>query len=692
MALGKKKSSLEGEPAKNSSKKDSNGVPVKKKKKVAEVMEEEDAAPPAKKQKLVKKAKPKAADSEAPTAEAEEDSDAPKGSVPVKSMEGLSKITRKCLKDKGFTSLLEVQHRAFGPARAGKDTVGRAKTGCGKTLAFCLPIVERIVAEGLSDGKTGRKPLMLALAPTRELARQIQAELMTVSVAHGLSSTCLYGGTPFGPQCDELRRGLDAVVATPGRLLDHIKRETIDLSKIAFLVLDEADEMLSMGFQEDVEEIMKAAPSKAQKLLFSATMPKWVTNLVAKHLQKDHVIVDVVGEGTENQANENITHQCISCSPVERGDTLADLCKVHAGAFGKTLVFTDTKKECDELGQNATLVSMGAGILHGDIPQNQREVVMDNFRTGKIKLLIATDVAARGLDVPNVDLVVMTHPPQDLDTYVHRSGRTARGGRKGTCVIFYSRYEEYLIRLLQNKKGIPMKRRGPPQPSEVVAQAARDAVRHVDNIHQDNVEAFTKVAEELIAERASPVFLLAAALAAMTGYTARIKSRSLLTSYEGAVAILVESEREIEATSKAWYLLRQHVPQEVSESCKAMQVVKGWHSAIFDCPQDMVQKVLKCECWKGVKFSLATELPELERHPNEGGSMEDDMRSHREAQSRKWDKIKNYKSKEAAEKNERREMHGDKGKGKGKGGGGKGKEGKGKDKGKGKRGGGRGFG
>jgi len=529
------------------------------------------------------------------------------------------------------------------------------------------------------------------MAPTRELAKQIHTEFACIASAHGLVAACLYGGAPFGPQCDELRAGLDVVVATPGRLLDHIRRETISLQSVRFVILDEADEMLSMGFQDDVEDILSHVPSSSQKLLFSATMPKWVKALVSKHLDAGHAVVDVVGEGAENQANKNITHECISCAPFERGETLADLCKVHAGAFGKTLVFTDTKKECDELAQNAKLVAMGAGVLHGDIPQNAREVTMENFRTGKIKLLIATDVAARGLDVPNVDLVVQTHPPQDLDTYVHRSGRTARGGRTGTCVTFYSRNEEYMLRLLQHKKGIPIRRRGPAQPSEIVAQAARDAVRQVDHIHQDNVEAFTKVAEELLAERESPVFLLAASLAAMTGYTERIKFRSLLTSYEGAQAMLLDSEREIEQPSKAWYLLRQMVPHEVSEACKGMQVVKGRRAAIFDCPQEHVPKVLNAQCWRGIKFSVATELPELEPHPNhQGNSVEDDMRQHADSQKRRWEKIKGYRSREAAEKQERRERFGDgdgkgkgRGKGKGKGGADGGAKGKGKGRGRG---------
>merc|ERR1719401_2003406 len=291
-------------------------------------------------------------------------------------------------------------------------------------------------------------------------------------------------------------------------------------------------------------------------------MPKWVQNLISKHLRKDHVVVDVVGEGAENQANKNITHECISCSPWERGETLADLCKVHAGAFGKTLVFTDTKKECYELAQNATLVAIGAAALHGDISQKSREVTMENFRNGKIKLLIATDVAARGLDVPNVDLVVQTHPPQDLDMFVHRAGRTARGGHEGTSVTFYSQREEYVIRLLEHKKGIRMQRVGPPQPTEVVRAATADAVKQLDHVHQDSVDAFTERARELIAERGAEV-ILAASLAALTGHSRRLRGRSLLSAFEGSTAMIFESEKPIESSSKGWYLLRQMLPEDV---------------------------------------------------------------------------------------------------------------------------------
>mmetsp|Transcript_12628 Transcript_12628/g.28681 ORF Transcript_12628/g.28681 Transcript_12628/m.28681 type:complete len:679 (-) Transcript_12628:29-2065(-) len=644
-------------------------------KKKASADEKEETAPTKVEEieggKDAKRSKAKAADAES--------SDALTGALALDKVAGLGEVSRGALEKRGFSTLLEVQHRAFEPIFSGKDTVGRAKTGCGKTLAFCLPVIERIVKDSLSTGKRGRKPLMLGLAPTRELAKQIFNEFLSVATCHKLTATCLYGGTPFGPQVEEVRAGVDAIIATPGRLLDHLKRQTFDLDNVQFAILDEADEMLSMGFQEDVEAIFSYVPANAQKMLFSATMPKWVETLIKKHLKADYVVVDVVGKGADNQANANITHKCISCSPKERGDTLADLCKAHAGEFGKTLVFAETKKDCDELAKHPTLVRMGAAVLHGDIPQTQREVAMDNFRSGKIKLLIATDVAARGLDVPSVDLVVMTRPPGDLDTYVHRSGRTARGGKTGTCVVFYARNEEYLIRLLQNKKKIPLKRCGPPQPCEVVAQAARDAVRQIDDIHQDNVDAFAKIAEELVAERGSPVFLLSAALAAMTGYTDRIKSRSLLTSFEGYVTIQMENERPLETTSKAWYLLRNNVPQKVSDAARAMSLVKGRLSAVFDCAQDDVQTILHAEPWKGIKFSQVEELPELEPDPRQQEISDESL--HADWKKRKWSKIASNKYDESDQK--RRRFDDDWGGG-GKGKGGRGFKGKGESKGKGK--------
>jgi len=522
----------------------------------------------------------------------------------------MSESTKKVLSGRGITALFEIQAKAFRPAFEGRDVVGRAKTGCGKTLAFVLPLVERILSQGWAKEQTGRRtPLCISLAPTRELAKQILTDFEGVGGAAGLYTSCFYGGTPFGPQCEQARSGIDVLVCTPGRMLDHIRRGTIDLSRCRMLVLDEADEMLSMGFQEDVDAILNALPQdKVQKLLFSATIPKWVNALVSKHLHEP-VQIDVAGEDV-NATNLLIKHQCVSCPPQMRGDCIGDLCKIHAGCFGRTLVFTDTKKECDELATNEKLRTIGASVLHGDISQGMRETVMESFREGRVRCLVATDVAARGLDVPAVDLVVQTHPPTDLDKYVHRAGRTARGGREGTCVTFYSYNEEKVLRLLEHKKGIKLQRISPPQPVDVVAAAAGDAVKQLDHVHQDSVDAFADKARELIADRGADV-ALAAALAALTGHSRRLKGRSLLSAFEGYTAMRLDSEREFESESKGWWMLRNTLSQEIMGQIKGMSLCEGRRACIFDVPDDLVTIVLRAPWWKSLTVSVAKELPDL---------------------------------------------------------------------------------
>ena len=382
------------------------------------------------------------------------------------------------------------------------------------------------------------------------------------------------------------------------------------LSNCKTLILDEADEMLSMGFQEDIEAVLDELPkTNCQKLLFSATLPKWVNAIVEKHLTNP-TWIDVAHDPQGNKTNDLIKHQCVQCAPALKGDCIGDLCKIHAGAFGKTIVFVNTKKECDELAGNDKLQAIGAGVLHGDIPQHAREKTMDGFRSGKIRCLVATDVAARGIDVPAVDLVVQTRPPQDFEAYVHRSGRTGRAGRKGTSVTFYSRNEEYLVKLIEHKKGIKMQRVGPPQARDVVAAAAEDAVRQIDTVHQASVEAFTDKARELIEERGAEV-ALAASMAALTGHFRELKGRSLLSSYDGQTALLLQSERVIETDSKGWYLLRQMLPRELADACRGCKRCKDERLCIFDAPDNIVPMILEATLWKGNTIKVATELPEL---------------------------------------------------------------------------------
>ncbi|KAJ8902956.1 hypothetical protein NDN08_006273 [Rhodosorus marinus] len=525
----------------------------------------------------------------------------------------LTSKTAMALKNKGFEKLFPIQAATLDIIRGGNDVIARAKTGSGKTLAFVIPVIDGL-AKQMSEKRPRYKSIqVVALAPTRELANQVARDFEFLAEAHGLETLCVYGGTSFGPQCNALRAGVDVVIATPGRLIDHIERGTISLSDVKYFVLDEADEMLSMGFKEEVEKILEKAQSDRQTLLFSATVPKWVKELANKYLKPQHKTVDLVGDSA-NRTNKDITHLAISCPWHARGDTLGDLVKVHAGTFGKSLVFTDTKKEANELAEDPKLVALGSAVLHGDIPQGQRETTLEKYRDGRTKCLIATDVAARGLDIDGVDLVVQTHPPMNYDTYIHRSGRTGRAGKKGVCVTFYTIKEECAVRVLEHKTGVKLKRVGPPQPRDVVKAAATDATRFLENLHEDNIESFLDAARELMKSSGRDAEeLLAAALAHMTGQTAKMKTRSILSCMENNVAIIVtQSDREFDGPRAGWQLVRRCFPS-VQSSARGMTVCADKKSAIFDVPEDCVQMIKNAENLpKGVFFKVADELPELE--------------------------------------------------------------------------------
>jgi len=591
------------------------------------------------------------------------------GVCDVSDVKEISDASQKALLSKNITRLFEIQQKAFEPCFTGLDVVGRAKTGCGKTLAFVLPVVERMKAQNFMKTSRKKAPLCVTIAPTRELARQIFNDFELLGAASKLVVKCFYGGTHMGEQCEALRQGVHVLVCTPGRLLDHVRRESADLSACKTLILDEADEMLSMGFQDDIEAVMDELPTEGcQKLLFSATLPNWVNAIVERYLKKP-TWIDVAQDPNGNTTNNLITHQCVSCPPSLRGDCIGDLCKIHAGAFGKTIVFVNTKNDCDELANHEKLKAIGAGILHGGILQHARDKTMESFRNGKIRCLVATDVAARGIDVPAVDLVVQTRPPQDLEAYVHRSGRTGRAGRKGTSVCFYSRAEEYLLRLIEHKKGIKMQRVGPPQAKEVASAAAEDAVRQMDMVHEGSVEAFTQKAKELIEDRGAEV-ALAASIAALTGHFRELTGRSLLSAYEGYRALILESDRPIISDSKGWYLLRQMLPWEVAEQLKGCKRCMDEHKCIFDAPEHLVQKILQVELWKGNSITIAKELPEL---------LEAETDIYEASQKLKETKQRFWERKKGGGKGEKGGKGKSEGKGKGKDGG-KGGRGKGKGK------------
>lgn len=544
----------------------------------------------------------------------------------------LSAPTVKALASKSIDALFPIQAATFNLLfHKKRDVIGRARTGSGKTLAFVLPIVEALAAseqEGTLPGRQG-KPLVLVLAPTRELAQQVERDFSWIGGAHGLKSACFYGGSMMGPQVSALRtsRGLDILVGTPGRVLDHIERGTLNLAGVRYVVLDEADEMLSMGFSEDVEKILAACTADAkQTLLFSATIPRWVKDLASKYLRQDQTeTVDMVSDD-KNRTNTDITHLVLPCPPSSRLGVLADVIRLYAGSTGKCLIFTDTKVEATELGSTPTITAaLGTiGTLHGDIPQSTREHTIAAFRSGKIRVLVATDVAARGLDVPNVELVVQTHPPTNYETYIHRSGRTGRAGKTGTAITFYSLREKSSIGLISHKAGIKFKRVSAPQTADMVALNLADTVKKVNAVPPSTLKVFASSSAQLlrqyeapfgVSEEDKPKAALAAVLACLAGFgTEEVQARSMLTCFEGQAAVVMTSPVRLASQQAAWTHIRRHFSHGLAAGARGLTLSTDHLQAVFDVAQHHMQEIEDfVPRSDGVTFEMASgELPELE--------------------------------------------------------------------------------
>ncbi|KAJ0576540.1 putative RNA helicase [Helianthus annuus] len=344
---------------------------------------------------------------------------------------GINQEIVDALAKKGITKLFPIQRAVLEPAMQGRDMIGRARTGTGKTLAFGIPIMDKIIQYNEKYGR-GRNPLAIVMAPTRELARQVEKEFY--ESAPNLDTLCVYGGSPIQRQMSTLDRGVDVIVGTPGRVIDLLKRGALNLSEVKFAVLDEADQMLNVGFAEDVETILEYLPKQRQTMMFSATMPSWIVKLTHKYL-KTPATIDLVGDSDQKLA-DGITLYSIASEMRERPSIIGPLITEHAKG-GKCIVFTQTKRDADRLAY-ALQRSFKCEALHGDISQNQRERTLSGFRDGRFNVLVATDVAARGLDVPNVDLVIHYELPNSSEIFVHRSGRTGRAGKKGNAILMYS--------------------------------------------------------------------------------------------------------------------------------------------------------------------------------------------------------------------------------------------------------------
>ncbi|MDY6936764.1 MAG: DEAD/DEAH box helicase [Cyanobacteriota bacterium] len=399
---------------------------------------------------------------------------------------GLRPDILKGIVEAGFKEPSPIQQRAIPTIVAGRDVVAQAQTGTGKTAAFGLPAMNAV-------GNSNQVEI-LAIVPTRELASQVSDELYRLGRFAGIRTVAVYGGQSISRQVELIRRGAQVVTATPGRLLDHLKAGRLKSFNPSIVILDEADEMLDMGFLDDIEAIFNYLPDERQTLLFSATLPPAIRRLAQKILKNPEAI-DVTPK--ETTTNADITQRYYVLEEREREEALVRL--IDTESPNKSLVFCRTKKETDTL--STTLISRGyaAGSLHGDMQQRQRNETIDNFKQGRIDLLIATDVAARGLDINDVTHVFNYHIPFDSDSYVHRVGRTGRAGKKGTAITLVTPLEFKKLTRIVRTSGAPLVYEEIPTISEAKKQYQQELISKLkhQHINEEAVEVLQHLEEEM---------------------------------------------------------------------------------------------------------------------------------------------------------------------------------------------------
>ena len=389
---------------------------------------------------------------------------------------GLAPEVLAVVESLGYEEPTPIQVRAIPLLLAGRDVIGRAATGTGKTAAFALPLVQRI------DTSASRVQALI-MAPTRELAVQVAEATQKYGARRGVRVLAVYGGQDISRQLRELRRGVHVIVGTPGRLLDHIRRGSLDLSSTGYAVLDEADEMLDMGFIEDIEAILEALPTERQTALFSATFPPRIAELARKAL-RDPERITIAREKLETPLVRQVAYLVPRQHKLE---ALARILDVEAPT--SAIIFCRTRTEVDELTEALGVRGYHPEALHGGLAQGQRDRVMGKFRQGTADLLIATDVAARGLDVEHVSHVINYDIPQTPEVYVHRIGRTGRAGREGTAVTIVLPRERFLLRAIERTTGQPIEHAKVPRPAEVrerkrarLSDAIRDVLEAGDDL------------------------------------------------------------------------------------------------------------------------------------------------------------------------------------------------------------------
>src|SRR3989338_2868576 len=412
---------------------------------------------------------------------------------------GLSENTLDALQRKGYTVPTEIQRKAIPLLLEGKqDIIAQSQTGTGKTASFALPIIEKI-------RENAGHVQAIVLTPTRELALQVAKEFESLMGRKKLRVLAVYGGASVSEQRDRLRQGIDIVVGTPGRVIDQLQRKSLNLSMVSFAVLDEADEMLNMGFLEDIETILKSTNAQKRMLLFSATMPKPIVG-IARRFMHEPIMLEV-----ERQQTAALTEQLYyELRPGDRFECLRRVLDITKNFYG--IVFCKTRSDVDELSRKLMNAGYSAAAIHGDISQDQREKILLSFRQKRITILVATDVAARGIDVNDLTHVVNYSLPQSSESYVHRIGRTGRAGKKGIAITFVIPSEKGKFRSMEKRVHGQLQRQEVPSIEEVKARKIENLKLELDTILKSDVSGkYTALAKEILISN-TPVPVVAALL------------------------------------------------------------------------------------------------------------------------------------------------------------------------------------
>ncbi|MBU6158763.1 MAG: DEAD/DEAH box helicase [Bacteroidetes bacterium] len=404
---------------------------------------------------------------------------------------GLEENLMKAITEMGYTQPTPIQEKSIPILLSGtKDFIGLAQTGTGKTAAFGLPLLQLI-------NTADKFPQALIVCPTRELCLQIVTEIEKFKKhKRGMEVVAVYGGASIGLQIRTIKRGIQIVVATPGRLIDLIERKAINLHEIRYVVLDEADEMLNMGFQDDIEFILQNTPKKESTWLFSATMPPEIRKVSKKYMNEPAEVT----VGQVNTANVNIDHQYFIVASHHRYEALKRLIDFNPGIYG--IIFTRTKADAQEIAEKLTREGYDIDALHGDLSQQQRDAVMGQFRDKTLQLLIATDVAARGIDVKDITHVINYELPDDTEVYTHRSGRTGRAGKTGVCMSIVHSREIGKLRQIERIIKVPMHKLEIPSGKDVCRKqffAFMDKIIHTQ-INDESYEAYVPILIEKFAD------------------------------------------------------------------------------------------------------------------------------------------------------------------------------------------------